>query len=193
MKKKKSESLIRMVSSAMLIALATVLSLIKIWQMPLGGSVTLLSMLPIVVISIRYGVKWGFFCSFIYSLIQIALGLPELMAWGMTVEIWIGCLVFDYILAYGVLGIAGLFRKKGTGGICAGVIIALALRMVSHFISGTIFFASWCPEGWNVYLYSLAYNGAYMLPEAIFTSIAAIMIFKIPSVRKTFLDGGKED
>lgn len=191
MRKQKSTVITQMVTSAMLIALAAVLSLIKIWQMPLGGSVTLLSMLPIVVISIRYGIKQGFFCSFLYSLVQIAFGLPELMAWGMTVQIWVGCLVFDYVLAYGILGIAGIFRKKGTAGICMGIIIALVLRMVSHFISGTIFFDEWCPEGWNIYLYSLAYNGAYMLPEAVFTTVASVIIFKIPSIKKTLLDETK--
>lgn len=191
MDNKKSTTLVQMTTSAILIALAAVLSLIKIWYMPLGGSVTLLSMLPIVLISIRYGIKWGFFCSFLYSAVQIALDISGLMSWGMTAEIWVGCLVFDYILAYGILGIAGIFRKKGSVGICIGIALALILRMLSHFISGTIFFDEWCPEGWNVYLYSLAYNGAYMLPETLFTMIAAVMIFKIPSFKKTVLDEKK--
>lgn len=183
-KKKNSETLNRMVTSAVMLALASVLSLIKIWQMPLGGTVTLLSMLPIVVLSIRYGIKWGFFCSFIYSLIQISLSFAELMSWGMSVYVWIGCIVFDYIFAYGILGISGIFRKHKTAGICGGIALALTLRFISHFISGTIFFTSWCPDSWNVYLYSLCYNGAYMLPEMTFTMIAAIILFKTPSFKK---------
>ncbi len=184
MKNQKTPSLKHMTLSAILISLAAVLSIIKIWQMPLGGSVTLLSMLPIAFISIRYGIKWGFFCSFIYSLVQIALGLPELMSWGMTLWVWIGCILFDYILAYGAIGISGVFRKRGTLGICSGIGLALVLRFICHFISGTIFFAQWCPDGWNVYLYSICYNGTYMLPEMIFTMLGAAMIFKIPVLKK---------
>lgn len=180
----KKKNLICMVTSAMLIALATVLSMIKIWQMPLGGSITLLSMLPVVIISIMYGIKWGLGSSFLYAAVQIAVGLPELMVWGMTPTVWIGCLLFDYIFAYGLLGVAGILRKKGTAGICTGIVLALTLRFINHFISGTIFFASWCPEGWNVCFYSICYNGAYMLPEMIFTMIASIIIFKVPVFKK---------
>jgi thiamine transporter len=174
----------RLVTTAMLIALAAVLSLIKIFQMPLGGSVTLLSMLPVCVISIKYGVKWGFFGAFVYSLVQIALDFGSLMSWGMTAKIWIGCILFDYIFAYTSLGFAGIFKNKGTGGIIAGISIALFLRFVSHFISGTIFFDIWAPEGWNAAVYSVLYNGAYMLPELIFTAVAAVILFSVPSTKK---------
>ena len=78
----------RLVESAIMVALAAVLSLIKIWKMPLEGSVTLLSMLPICLLSIRYGVKWGLFVSAFYSVVQIALDLSSLMTWGMTVRIY---------------------------------------------------------------------------------------------------------
>jgi thiamine transporter len=180
----KSENIKRLVTSSMLIALAAVLSLIKIWQMPLGGSITLLSMLPICVISIKYGIKWGLFAAFVYSLVQIALDLGSLMSWGMTFSTWAGCLIFDYITAYTSLGFAGIFREKGTGGIIAGISLAMVLRFISHFISGTIFFDIWAPEGWNVYLYSLAYNGAYMLPELILTVIAAVGLFAVPVTKR---------
>lgn len=173
----------QLVTSAVMIALAAILSLIKVWTMPLGGSVTLLSMLPIVLISIRYGVKWGFVTSFLYAIIQIFMDLGSLMSWGMTPATWIGCLVFDYLVAYGILGIAGLFREKGIKGICTGITLALVFRFVSHFISGSIFFDIWCPEGWNVYWYSICYNGAYMLPELIFTLIASVLLFRLPAWR----------
>lgn len=170
--------------SAVLIALSAVLSLVKVCEMPLGGSITLLSMLPVAVIAICYGTKWGLFCSTLYAFVQIAMDVGKLMGYGMTAGSWVGCLVFDYIVAFGALGLAGLFRKKGTLGMCAGIVLALVIRFVSHFISGSIVFAVFCPEGWNVYLYSLCYNGSYMLPELIITIIGALLLFRIPQVKK---------
>ena len=174
----------RMVLTALLISLATVLSLIKVWKMPLGGSVTLLSMLPIAMLSIEYGVKWGLSSAFLYSIVQLCLDFGEVLSWGLTPVILIGTIIFDYVLAYTALGISGAFRSKGIKGICIGIFIALLIRFVSHFISGTILFANWCPEGWNTALYSICYNGAYMLPEVIFTMIGASVMFKLPQINR---------
>ena len=170
--------------SAVMIALSAVLSLVKVYQLPLGGSITLLSMLPVAAISICYGIKTGLFVSILYACVQIALDLGSLMGYGMTVATWVGCLFFDYILAYGILGISGIFRKKGTIGMCIGIALACVGRFFSHFISGAIVFAVWCPEGWNVYWYSVVYNGSYMLPELILTVVGATLLFRIPSVKK---------
>ena len=120
----------------MLIALATVLSMIKIWQMPLGGSVTLLSMLPVTLIAIEYGVGWGLGGAFVCSLIQTALSFSKVLSWGLSPLAVVGCLLFDYAIAFTVLGFAGLFRKKGVPGICAGVATALVLRFICHIVSG---------------------------------------------------------
>ena len=129
-------SVYKLTLSAVFVALATVLSLIEVIRMPLGGSVTLLSMLPIVMISIMFGLKWGFGTAFVYALGQLALGLPEVLTWGLTPAMLIGTVLFDYIIAFTVLGIAGIFAKKGYAGICGGVALAIFLRFVSHFISG---------------------------------------------------------
>lgn len=170
--------------SAIMIALSAVLSLVKVYQLPLGGSITLFSMLPVCAVAICYGTKTGLFASILYAFVQIALDLGALMGYGMTTLTWIGCLLFDYILAYGFLGLAGLFRKKGTVGIVFGVVIACVVRFISHFISGSIVFSVWCPDGWNVYWYSLCYNGSYMLPELIITVIGALLLFRIPTIKK---------
>lgn len=174
----------RMVLTALLISLATVLSIIKVIKMPLGGSVTLLSMLPIAMLSIEYGIKWGISSAFLYSIVQLCLDFGEVLSWGLTPVVLIGTIVFDYVLAYTALGISGAFRKKGVKGICIGIFIALLIRFISHFISGAILFANWCPEGWNIVMYSLCYNGAYMLPEMIFTMIGASVMFKLPQINK---------
>lgn len=175
---------LRLVTSGIMIALAVVLSFIKVYKLPLGGSITLLSMLPICILSIKYGTKWGLFSAFVYSLIQIGLDLGEIMTWGLTLKLWIGCLVFDYLIAYTALGLAGAFRKSGSAGYIGGIVLALCVRFVSHVISGSIFFDIWCPDDWSVFPYSLAYNGSYMGPELIFTVIAAIILLSIPQTKK---------
>lgn len=169
---------------AIMVALATVLSLIKVWEMPLGGSITLLSMLPIMLIAIRHGTRVGLFTAFVYAAGQLFLGLSSLMSWGMTPVMWIGSVVFDYLLAFTLLGLAGVFKKHGFPGAVAGIVLACVLRFVSHFISGSIFFAVWCPEGWNVVLYSICYNGGYMLPELILTVMGACLLFASKPIRK---------
>ena len=170
--------------SAIMIALSAVLSLVKVYQLPLGGSITLFSMLPVCAVGICYGTKTGLFASILYAFMQIALDLGALMGYGMTALTWIGCLLFDYILAYGFLGLAGILRKKGTLGIVFGVATVCVIRFISHFISGSIVFSVWCPDGWNVYWYSLCYNGSYMLPELIITIVGAVLLFRIPTIKK---------
>ena len=194
MKEIKSKNYIKNLSvSAIFIARATVLSLIKIWNMPLGGSVTLLSMLPIVMISCMLGLKWGMASSFAYAIIQLIFGitLDGVLGWGLTPVMVIGTITLDYILAFSLLGIAGIFRKKGMIGIGSGVVIALLLRFFSHFLSGVILFKNL--EQFEVFgniinnrpvLYSICYNGFYMLPEIIITTIGAILIFNTPQIKK---------
>ena len=110
-----------------LIALAAVLSLIKIWQLPWGGSVTLFSMLPIALISIRHGVKTGLFSAFVYAVIQLVFGIlfDGLLGWGLTAGALISCILLDYIIAFTVLGLSGLFADKGMGGVIGGTVLAV--------------------------------------------------------------------
>lgn len=193
MKENLKKYVYRLTLSAVFVALATALSLVKIVKMPLGGSVTLLSMLPIVMISLMLGLKWGFGSAFVYSIIQLIFGiaLDGLLAWGLTPVMLIGTIMLDYVLAFSVLGIAGLFAQKGTKGVCLGVALALALRFVSHFISGCVIFREL--EQFEIFgklfenrpvLYSLGYNLFYMLPEIAITVIVAALILSRPSVKK---------
>lgn len=179
--------------SAVFVALATVLSFIKVVKMPLGGSVTLLSMLPIVMISVMMGLKWGIGSAFVYSLIQLFLGITMdgLLGWGLTPVMLVGTILLDYIVAFTVLGIAGIFAKKGYAGICGGVALAIVFRFLSHFLSGFVIFKNL--EQFEIFgslftnrpvLYSLAYNGLYMLPELVITVVGAAILFKLPQIKK---------
>lgn len=183
-----------MVEAAIMVALATVLSFIRIFKLPWGGSVTLLSMLPIIIFAIRRGTKAGLGCAFAYSLIQLLQGivLDGLFGWGLSPIMLIGCILLDYILAFTVLGLAGLFREKDLIGWILGICLAIVLRFIMHFISGYVIFHGF-GELWgsffteNSALYSFCYNGAYMLPELIFTLIGAIALLKTPQTKRFLL------
>ena len=170
---------LKLVEGAIMVALAVVLSFIKFKFLPFGGSITLVSMMPIMIYSIRHGVAWGMLASLIYALIQMFLDLGEVIGWGLNVTMLIGCLLFDYIIAFSVLGLAG-------------IIVAIVLRYISHVISGFVIFKSagliW--EGLeinNSLLYSLAYNATYLLPEMVFSVIVAVILFSIPQTKKIIL------
>lgn len=182
--------LLSYVEGSFAIAMGTMLSFLPIFKLPWGGSVTLVSMLPIAMYSIKYGLQKGLIVSFLYSLIQFALGIGDgLFAWGLTPAMLIACILLDYILAYTAVGLAGMFRKNEIKGWIIGTAVALLIRFMCHFVSGVVVFHSagklW--EGFsteNSWLYSLLYNGCYMLPEITFTCIGAIAMFKIPVIKK---------
>ena len=180
----KKTNIRKLTVSAILIALGAVLSLIKPFPpMPLGGSVTLFSMVPITLIAVMFGTRWGLFSAFVYSLVQIGLDVAGMMAWGMDARMWVGAIIFDYLVAYTVIGFSGLFKKRDFPGICFGICLALSLRFISHFISGCIFFSIWSPWD-NPYIYSICYNGAYMLPELVFTLIAVTILYKTNAIKR---------
>lgn len=179
-----------LVEGAVMVALASVLSYIQIFKLPWGGSITLLSMLPIVVYSIKWGIKQGFAAAFVFSLVQLFQGILDgLFGWGLTPVMLISCILLDYIVAYSVLGIAGLFRKKGLAGWICGIALAVFARFACHFASGIVIWESsgkiW--EGFstdNTFLYSFLYNGCYMLPEMVFTVIGAVVLLEAPIFKK---------
>ncbi len=164
----------------MAVALSSVLSLVVVFSMPQGGSVTAASMLPAVFFALAFGLRWG-------VLAGLALGLVQMLLPGAYMVHPLQALL-DYPLAFASLGVAGLFAlpaKKRTESPellrrvarlplwapVAGTFAAMALRTLFHVLSGVVFFASYAPEGQDVWLYSLAYNGSYMLPEAVVTTV----------------------
>ena len=145
----------RLTESAMLLALAIVLELISkaiIPEMPFGGQVTLVAMLPVVLISYRYGVKWGFVSGFCYALLEMALGAKTVSAAFQPGYFGDGTMIFkailmcllDYLLAYTMMGLGGVFRDKiknpGTSLMC-GSLVALGARYLSHILSGYLLFS----------------------------------------------------
>ena len=185
-KNKRRNSLIRLAECSVMLALSVVLSFIEIWKMPMGGGITLLSMLPVCLIAVKYGVKGALPTTFLYSVIQFAIGFSSgnVFVYCVTPVTWIMCLLFDYIFPFTVLGFSGIFGKKaGNAGIVAGIALMIAVRFVCHYITGVTIWGQWA-EDMSPYLYSLIYNIQYMLPECILTSVAAGILIKIPAVRK---------
>ena len=193
MKENKRNSIQKMTLSSVFIALATGLSMIKVINMPLGGSVTLMSMVPIVFLSCALGTKWGLGAAFVYSIIQLGLGVAVdgLFAWGLTPACLIGTILLDYIVPFTLLGLSGVLAKKGVLYITLGTAFAVILRFLCHFASGYIIFANF--EKFVVLgssfvgrpaLYSLCYNGLYMLPELIITVVATALIFRFSQIAK---------
>ena len=174
---------------AILLALSVALSSVRLFTLPFDGSITLLSMLPVCFASIRHGVKQGLIVAFAYSWFQILQG--GVFAWGLTPVMLIGSLFLDYVLAFTVLGLAGLFRRKGLLGAVGGVGLVCLLRFLSHFVAGVVLWANfeefiafgreWIGRPW---LYSLCYNGMYMLPETVLTVIGSFFVLRTPALAR---------
>ena len=155
---------------AVALALAMVTSMIKIFRFPFGGSVTLFSMLFICLIGYFYGPGTGILTAVGYGVLQFILG-PYIYT---PIQV-----VVDYPLAFGALGLAGLFWKSKNG-LLKGYIICIVGRWIFSVISGWIFFGEYAWDGWAALPYSLCYNGAYIFAEAIIT----IILISIPPVKK---------
>ncbi len=170
---------LRLVESAILLALATVLSLVKVYQMPLGGSVTLCSMLPVLVLGYKYGPKWGLLTGFVYGVIQLLLDLSAALSWGLTPAALTASFIFDYGLAFAALGLAGIYGK-GFPQFVGGLTTAVVLRFAFHVISGVTAYASWLPEEWggHLFLYSLAYNGSFLLPDFLICLVVGVALYR---------------
>jgi len=162
-----------LIESALLLAIGFVLSYFRFgipWVQ--GGSVTPFSMLPIMVIGLRHGLKWGLGSGFVYACLQMLQQFyPPPTA---TVDGYIAVVLLDYILAFTVLGLSGLFRGKKYGLLFAAP-LCLTLRFLCHFISGIVVWGIYA-EDIPVWLYSLTYNGSYMAPELVLLIILGAVL-----------------
>lgn len=170
----------KIVECAIMIALATVLSYLTIFSAPMGGSITAFSQVPIVIIGYRYGVKWGTFTGVVHGLLQMLLQGLGNFAYVKGIGSYFILILFDYIIAFAVLGIGGaIFRKaikQQTVAIGIGAVAASALRFLSHFISGVTIWGEYA-GGWkSVWTYSFGYNGFYMLFEGIITVVGVVAL-----------------
>lgn len=186
----RSARTLNLVTGGVLVALGTVLSFIKVFDLPYGGSITLCSMLPVMLFSYRAGTKWGLGAGFVFSVLELLFGLDALK--GISGATVAGSIFLDYLLAFTVLGLAGIFRNKIKNDPLAftlGCLVAGLLRYACSFLSGWILWGEYADVNFSPMLagmsgntlacfYSLLYNGSYMIPEILITCVAAFLIMQ---------------
>ena len=204
----------RLAVSGVLIALAVVLSFVKVFELPFGGSITLFSMTPIMLAGWMFGVPWGLLCGVVDGILQGLVGAATTQAFaGMEMLEAIGVICLDYLAAFSVLGCAGLLRRalreKPRLGFALGALLAGFLRYAVHTFSGALLYGSYAEwfftqEGFYSWgatvlekfsgtglavVYSLIYNGFYMIPEIILSVFAAVVLMSVKPVREAALKG----
>lgn len=205
-----SKRTFNLVLGGIMVAMATVLGFIKVYEAPYGGAITVCSMLPILFYSYRCGLKWGLGAGLVHSVLQLLLGMSALR--GLSVGTLVGSIFLDYILAFTVLGLGGMFRGKIKNDAVAftlGGFVAMMLRYFCSFLSGWVlwagmnetadmqgFIAQFIPALANVtgttlaVVYSLVYNGVYMIPEIILTCVVGFLLVQFAG--KQVLDKPKQ-
>ncbi len=169
---KKNWTVKMLVEGGLCIALSFVLGYIKLFSMPQGGSVTAGEMIPIIIFALRHGSLPGIVVGALYGFVQILFGgsiFHPLQA------------ILDYPVAFGVLGLAGLFssefeKTKSIVPVIKGASLGIVLRMIAHTLTGAIFFASYAPEGQNPWAYSIIYNASYLLVEFAITIVIIYLL-----------------
>ncbi len=179
----------KLVESSLMIAFATVLSICKILEMPYGGSVTVASMLPILIVAYRHGIGMGLASGLVYSVIQQLLGLNNLSyvsGWQSVVAV----MLLDYILAFTVIGLGGIFKdrlgldknnmaKKQSIELGTGMAFVCVLRYACHTVAGATVWAGLSIPTEAAFIYSLGYNATYMIPETIVNVFSAVWIGEV--------------
>lgn len=179
-----------LVEGALMIALATALNeYTKVIPMPFGGGVTICSMLPLVVFSFRFGWQRGLVTAGAFSLLQMVFGLDN-VSYATSAAMAAGIILLDYIVPYTVIGLAGLFRtSKLETSYVLGIVVTFALRLLCHFITGWWIWDALWPNDFGLVapVYSLVYNGSYMVGEMVLSSVVAVLLCKT-ALRK-YLEG----
>ena len=176
----------KLIFSALMLGLSTVLSIYK-FPMPMGGSITVASMVPVVITALRFPLPWALSVAFLHGVIQLLLGLGNL-AYATNWFVALIIILFDYLVAFGVLGFAGIFKKKLSllPAAVLGTALTFFLRFLCHFITGWFVWDALFPNELSMIspVYSFCYNGAYMLPELVISVAVLTVLLKFSAVRK---------
>lgn len=205
-----SKRTFNLVLAGVMIAMGTALGFVKPFELPYGGAITLCSMLPVMFFSYRCGLKWGLSAGLVFSVLQLLFGLDALK--GISAMMVVGSIFLDYILAFTVLGLAGMFRgkiKNDAAAFTLGSFVSMMLRYFCSFLSGWVlwasfnetadmqgFIATFFPALGNLsgtalaVVYSLVYNGSYMIPEIILTCVVGFLLVQFAG--KHILDKAPE-
>ena len=164
----------RLVTTALLLAMAFLLSFVKLWEMPWGGSVVL-SMIPLVLYAVRWGLGAGLLGGFAFGVLQFMFDGGFAIGWQSIIG--------DYLLAFAVMGFAGLFKGKKNG-IYWGSLLGTFLRFLVHYVTGATLWAEYMPDEFfgmtmtSPWFYSVLYNGSYMLLDMILVLVIGALMVK---------------
>ena len=211
-KKQRTQALtVSAIMIAFSVSISAICAVMPFLNLPFGGGFTIASMLPIIIVAYMYGTKWGLLTAFTYSILQMLLGFNTVSAFflpGDSQMIWwraVLVILIDYVIAYSVLGLGGIFRNKfeTKKALVLGSFFAIFLRYLAHIVSGAIFFSTWAEwfftqdgfPSWGekileifsgaslATVYSIIYNGTYMIPEIIITAIVAYFVTRITQIK----------
>lgn len=172
--------------AAICVALAIGLSYLKIDLWFQGGSIDAV-MIPLILFSMRWGAGWGVGACLVFGTLKYFIGLDS---WALD---WVS-IVFDYSVAYALVGLAGVFKRRSRL-IVPATLVGCAARFIIHYISGVTVYAKWMPEEFmgmamtSPFFYSALYNGGYMVPNTILAVVVCLALSKAAPIRK-WLDGG---
>ena len=191
MRKTKKLNIYALCQCGIFIALATILSFLPVYEMPMGGSVTLASMLPILLIGVKFGYKWGLGASTIFMVIQLMQSIIKgnVFVWCTTASAVIICVFFDYVVPFTVLGLSA-FAKPNFGKavnlpkVLTTFSVLIFIRFLCHFITGMTIWGQWDDGFWGAFIYSLSYNGSYMGVELVVTVVVAGLLLSSKQIEK---------
>ncbi len=175
-----------------MIAFSAVLSILKLVDMPYGGSITFASMLPVAIIAYRHGLKWGLGAGLAYGVVQQLLGLENFAY--LPVPTWqamVALCVLDYLIAFAVIGLCGIFRGKiksemaQAKELALGIALVSAARYVLHTVAGFTVWAGLLIPDAAALVYSIGYNATYMIPETIVNVCVALYVGSVIDFRRS--------
>lgn len=179
--KNKTTNVSALTECAIMVALSTILSLITLGSFPTGGSITLASMMPIVIVAYRRGLKWGLLSAGATSLLQMIIGLSA-FSYVTTWQSVLAVAFLDYVFAFIVYGLSGIFKKAfkdQTLSLVFGAFFSAVLRYICHVISGATVWAGLSIPDNAALLYSLSYNATYMIPDTLILCIITAYVSSI--------------
>ena len=156
-------------------ALSAILYTIRPFSLPYGGSITLGSMVPVMWLSLRRGLHVGFTAGVIFGLLALLIDVMLLPYSPITNPVQV---ILEYPIAFGILGLAGVFQKPSIFASIIGVCISVLAKFFLHFLAGIIFWAYTVPQGWNPVAWAAIYNGSFLLPEFIISAVLMFLLVK---------------
>ena len=174
MKNNSHRSIRMLCEGAIMVVLAQLLGYVKLWQMPWGGTICLV-MLPIFLYACRWGLGAGLMSGLVLGILQFVFDGGIALGWQSIIG--------DYLLAFTVLGFAGLFRRKPNS-LFLGTLLGSLARFLVHYVVGATIWAAYMPGEFfgmtmtTPWFYSLLYNSAYMLPNMLITFVASVLLYK---------------